>query len=176
MNGDETGNHWFFRIGGVVTSAAWDVDDPTPMLRANGYAKLWRGLDLSDYERAAVDTGTPDRPLSGVAGNIGRDVMLGAIARHRPDLLETLDRLALDLAAVLGLPEAFAWGALSDYAAGAQAVTLDEMGLAGADEPEPEGLEPEADAMAPDGGPEGWSQVPPADPAHGCHPSRRQGA
>lgn len=168
-----------------MTSSAWDVEDATPMLCANGYAKTWRGEDLTPEEREALARQNPDRPLTGVAGNLAADVMLGAIVVHRPQLFEALDALAEEAGRALGF-RLLGWSVLEQYVSAGVAAVTDET-FAGftaeGDTGEPvsdadawaeseEGKRAVA-ALAPDGGPEGWSLEPPANPDHGCHPSRR---
>lgn len=184
----EAPSDWFYREGGCVTSASLDVTDPTPMHRQNAYRKIWRGEDLTAEERAALpDAAEPARRYS--AG--GHDELLGLIAHHKPEILHAIDKAAEDLAALLGLPPVIAWNLLADYTERARQVVAAEFSasLPPADPDELERWRAEADAWAaseegrraqaalePDGGPEGWSQVPPANPDHGCHPSKRPAA
>ncbi len=185
---DQTGGHWYLREGGAVTSAAWNVADPVPMLRHNAYAKSWRGEPLSEAEQAALDSAPPVW-LGAVAGNMVGDALLGMIARHKPEALEAIDRIADDLAEGLGLAPHLVWHGLADYAARALAVVQAEafadpltlspedearqVAEAGAWEDSEEGRRA-IEAAAPDGGPEGWSQVPPLNPAHPLHPDNRE--
>lgn len=185
---ETTGAHWYFREGGAVTSAAWDVTDPAPLLRHNAYAKSWRGEALSEAEREAMAS-APGGWVGAVSGNMAGDVLLGMIAHHKPEALVALDRLADDLAEGLGLPAFMVWQTLADYAERATSVVLAEtfasvpasdpaeearqVAAARAWEESEEGRRA-AEAAAPDGGPEGWSQIPPANPAHPCHPNNRK--
>lgn len=194
---------WFYREGGVVTSTSWDVADPSGLHLHNAYTKLWRGKDFTAEEQAALDASNPARPMEGVNANLMGDVVLGAIMHHRRHLLETFDKMAADLAAVLPGGEMVAWGALANYARSALQVTTGEM-IPGHDqlfghldgeereaaeaaysadweaqvaaseawETSPEG-QAVAAAMVPDDGPEGWSQVPPANSDHPNHPNKR---
>lgn len=209
MTDEADPNDWYFRADGAITTSARDVQDVGPMRLHNAYLKTWRGEELTDDERAAVEAAKA-LPLSGsVAGNMLGDTALGFLAAQAPMLLHELDALVEKMAERLGGPRFLAWEVASDYAARALMVTQDEYGIgalagdgyeAGGDlarfslppervaeivaeradaeasnaawEGSPEQLARLA-AMAPDDGPEGWSQVPPMNPEHPCHPAQR---
>lgn len=198
---ERTPKNWYLRDGGVVTQAAWDVTDPSHMLRANAYRKAVSGEELTDAEREAV-AATKGLPLMGtVAGNTLGDTGLGFMFSQAPELVAALDDLVGRWASRLGYPDYMAWQLAADYTGRALAVTLEEAGigseevavarLAKTETPErvaeikaaweadrkafdelmasPEEQARQAavaEAMAPDGGPEGWSQEPPHNPAH----------
>jgi hypothetical protein len=198
--------HWYFREGGIVTTASWDVADPSPMLRANAYQKAARGEALTDDEHAAVEAARGQPLAHTVLGNLAGDVGLGFLFTQAPELVQQLDDLVGQWAERLGLADFAAWQLAADYTVRALAATMDEarigdeesairhlerdgetperisdwrgggaavVAVAAAWATSPEG-QAAAAAMAPDGGPEGWSQVPPANPDHGCHPSKRK--
>jgi hypothetical protein len=189
---EPAGNHWFLREGGVVTMASWDVADATPLHLANAYAKSWRGDELTADEAQALGD-APEQPVASAGNLLSGDLLLGMIARHRPEILEAVDALAEQLAGFLpSLPQLLAWSALSDYTDRALGVVAHEVtagmvpegsaavledwaqqeASVAAWEASPDGIAAAA-ALAPDGGPEGWSQVPPTHPNHGCHPARQ---
>jgi len=175
---------WYFREGGLVTSTASDVADPALMLRANAYAKAVRGEALTDDERAAVAAGKGQPLIGNVSGKLTDDVALGYMFMEAPGLVQQLDDLIRGWADRLGFSDWLAWQIAADYTQRALAVTMDEAGLnadaethltrlasAGvtpdrlaeirAELEEPEAMDTEEGALTPDGGPEGWSTVPP---------------
>lgn len=156
---DDVSNHWYHREGGVVDQTA-TVEDPTAILATNAYAKHWRGLPLSAEETSALARVDASRPFEHFMGNrAGGEEVLGLIATHHPEILQTLDKMADDLSG-LGVPPFAAWSTLQDYCGRACSATLEEAGIGN-----PEAYLCDlgtggAEQAAFDDGPEGWSQIP----------------
>jgi hypothetical protein len=185
------GQDWFLRRGGVVLGASFDVqpEDEVRFTRANAYLKRAYGQRLTHEESAAIKAAERMTFLDATGGGaIGEEVAFGFVLSHAPALISQLDKLALKIGERFGqLGELRAWQMIRDYADRALAVTMDEAGMLDFEPtPEQESQAAEADAwaaspegqaaaaaMAPDGGPDGWSTVPPMNTANPHHPSKR---
>jgi hypothetical protein len=181
--------NWFLRRDGMVIISALGVEDAAPHLRANAYLNRAYGRRLSTEEVAAVRAAEGMTFSEAVPGGpLDDEQVLGYLLSHAPALVRQLDKLALKIGGRIGaLGEVMAWQMIRDYADRALAVTMDEAGMLDFEPtPEQEAQRAEAEArsaspegqataaaMAPDGGPDGWSTVPPMNTANPHHPSKR---
>lgn len=163
----------YYRQWGVVTHS---VQPPTladflALLRSSAFAKLWRGEAPTEEEAAALSEGSypdPGRRLSYIAPEQLPSLVNG-LAHVAPDLLARVDALANEVAQALGAAELVGWQVLASYTRSAVSVALARAGF------DHEATDPASDYAEPvagqsdgpdvwansDGGPEGWSTVPP---------------
>lgn len=178
---------WYHRKRGLIDQAVFTggAANERAMRRAALLGRFWRGDPIGADQRADLsamraqfaagdDRADPRNLLGGV------DEQLGLLAFVRPDLLRRLDALALEIASAIaprGLVQTEqGWRAVEAYAKGARDAVLEERfaihepAMAQAARADAEAIDSDAGRRAvaavltPDGGPEGWSQVPPRNP------------